>query len=160
MVDKIDRPSWDEYFLRIAQDISLRSEDLFVRHGCVLVDRKTNHIIGTGYNALISGADKNLIDITNREARRPYMLHAEENACLNSTKNPNELILGAKAYVTGTSCNPCLQRLINFGIKELIEIDQMGSITESQESVKMREILIRMSGLIVRKISKTNRWLT
>lgn len=140
------RPSWTEYFIKLAQDVSLRSEDVYVKHGCILVDRKTNHIIGTGYNAMFRGADKGQIDIYDRDARRPYYIHAEENAIMNSTLNPLNLSMGAKAYITGRSCNVCLQRLINFGVVEIVEMDQMGSITDSPEQDKMREKILSMAG--------------
>ena len=32
------RPSWDEYFMALAEQISRRSPDPSTRHGCVLVD--------------------------------------------------------------------------------------------------------------------------
>jgi deoxycytidylate deaminase len=43
------RPSWDEYFLALAEQISRRSPDPSTRHGCVLVDAD-NRVISTGYN--------------------------------------------------------------------------------------------------------------
>lgn len=142
----MDRPSWNEYFIKLAQDVSLRSEDVYVKHGCILVDRKTNHIIGTGFNGLFKGADKSQIDIFDRDGRRPYMIHAEENAIMNSMVNPLNLIMGAKAYITGRSCNVCLQRLINFGIAEIYELDQPGSITDSPDQEIMREKILKMAG--------------
>jgi dCMP deaminase len=42
------RPSWNEYFLKIAETASLRSSCLSNHKGCVIV--KDNQIISTGYN--------------------------------------------------------------------------------------------------------------
>lgn len=148
------RPSWDAYFIKLAQDVSLRSEDVFIKHGCIIVDRKTNHILGSGYNALFRGADKGKINIHDREARRVYYIHAEDNAIMNCTKNPLDLQDGAKAYITGRSCNSCLQHLINFGVVEIIELAQMGSITDSPEEEKIRENILNMAGgrILIKKI--------
>lgn len=153
------RPSWDEYFMKLAVDISARSEDVFIKHGCVLVDYNTNHIIGSGFNGLFRGADKTKIDLYNRDARRPYMIHAEENAIMNSTKNPLDLINGAKAYITGRSCTGCLQKLLNFGIVEIIELDSLGSITdETQEYRNMRANILSMATfpIVCRIFPKSN----
>lgn len=153
------RPSWDEYFLKLAIDVSLRSEDVFIKHGCILVNNKTHHIIGTGYNAMFRGADKSKIDIYNRDLRRPYYIHAEENSIMNCTVNPLDLIKGARAYITGRSCNVCLQRLINFGITEIIELDRQGSITESPQEEEMRQTILSMvpnGSVTIRKFDPTH----
>lgn len=155
-----DRPDWNEYFLRIAQDVSLRSEDLFIKHGCVLVDKKTQHIIGTGYNGLPKGVNKLEIDLSNRDARRDFMIHSEMNAILNSTRNPLELSMGAKAYVTGRCCNFCLQHLIQFGVNEIYELDQAGSITEDSKYQEQRQKILSMNPLVSTYIVDPNsKWL-
>lgn len=156
----LDRPSWDEYFLRIAQETSKRSEDLFIKHGCVLVDRKTQHIIGTGYNGLPKGASHDIVDLSNRDERRDYMIHSEMNAILNSTKSPQDLIFGAKAYVTGRCCNFCLQHLIQYGVVEIIELDKIGSITQDDDYKIVRSNILRMSpSVVVRQIDPNSKWL-
>ncbi|MFN7337838.1 MAG: cell division protein DedD, partial [bacterium] len=43
------RPSWDEYFLSIAEMVSRRSPDPNTKHGCVIVD-SGKRILSTGYN--------------------------------------------------------------------------------------------------------------
>lgn len=125
---KISRPSWDEYFLRIAETVSSRSDDVFIKHGAVLVDDK-NHIIGTGYNGLPKKFNSSLIDIHNRDARRIFMTHAETNCLLNSTSKSDYM----KLYVTGRPCISCLINMVNFGIKDIIYLDRCGSITENEE---------------------------
>ena len=41
------RPSWDEYFLTLAEQVSTRSPDPNTRHGCVLVSAD-NRVVSTG----------------------------------------------------------------------------------------------------------------
>src|SRR3989304_5535577 len=48
-----DRPSWDEYFSRIAQEVSTRSTCLRRRVGAILVLEK--RILSTGYNGAPKG---------------------------------------------------------------------------------------------------------
>jgi len=152
------RPSWDEYFLTLAFTVSIRSEDPDIKHGAVLVN-KYNQIIGTGYNGPIKGSISDLIPFNIRDEKRKWMIHAEENCILNATQNPSERGDGCRMYITGTPCNNCLQRIINFGINEIVIADRMGSITENEETEKMREILISMSKTNLKRIPMDNLWL-
>ena len=49
---KLSRPSWDEYFLSLAFNISLRSEDPDIKHGSVIVNQyhqiigENQHMVG------------------------------------------------------------------------------------------------------------------
>lgn len=154
----LPRPSWDEYFLSIAFNVSLRSEDPDIKHGAVMVN-KYNQIIGTGYNGPIKGSVNSLIPFNIRDEKRKWMIHAEENCILNATQNPSERGDSCKIYITGQPCNNCLQRIINFGIEEVIMAERIGSITENAESQKMREVLLSMSRIKIKKISMSNIWL-
>lgn len=155
---KLDRPSWDEYFLGLAFNISLRSQDPDIKHGAVLVNRY-NQIIGSGYNGPIVGSDDSVIPFSIRNEKRKWMIHAEENCLLNSTQSPSERGNDCTLYITGQPCNNCLQRIINFGIKKIVMADRMGSITENWETKQMKEQLIKMSGIDIRSMSIDNIWL-
>ena len=154
-----ERPSYQEYFMMIAFVVSLRSDDLFIKHGAVIVDNLTNHIIGTGYNGTFKGCDTSKINIQNRDERRPWMIHSEENAMFNCTKNPLELPNGASIYVTGLPCVNCLQRIVNFGIKTIYMAQRDGSITENNNTQKMREQIIEMSKIKICEIAIDNKWI-
>lgn len=156
-IDKIDRPTFDEYFINLAFEISLRSDDPNIRHGAVIVSPQ-NNIVGTGYNGTIRNSDKNKIPYNIRDKKRMWMIHAEENAILNCFVNPIALN-GYKMYVTGLPCVNCMQRIINFGIFEIIYAKRNGSITENEETKKMREDIIKMSGIKMREVSLETLWL-
>lgn len=141
------RPDFHEYFLTIAFAVSLRSEDNFIKQGAVIVSMAANHIIGTGYNATLRGSDKSLIRLSDRDSRRPWMIHAEDNAIMNCTKNPLDLYQGACIYITALPCVICLQRIVNFGIREVYFADRTGTITENEETTDMRNKIISMSGI-------------
>jgi len=154
----IQRPSFIEYFLIIAHDLSLRSDDPNIRHGAVITTIDSKNIIGTGYNGTIQGSDLNKIPINIRDKKRKYMIHAEENAILNCMANP-KTIGGAILYVTGLPCVNCLQRIINFNIKEIYYADRVGTITEDEETTFMRQNILDMSDIKMHKVDTNTFWL-
>lgn len=154
----MQRPSWDEYFLLLAFNVSLRSEDPDIKHGAVIVNQY-NHIIGTGYNGPIKGADNSVIPFSIRDEKRKWMIHAEENAMLNVTQSSSERGDRCRIYITGQPCNNCLQRMVNFGIKKMVIADRIGSITENEETAAMKSQIISMSGMEVMRVPISNPWL-
>lgn len=120
------RPSWDEYFLEVANLVSKRTTCLRRRVGAVLV--KDKKILATGYNGAPSGL-KHCIDIgclreklkipSGQRQELCRGLHAEQNVLLQaalygiSTK-------GSILYITNQPCVICAKMLINAGIKEIV----------------------------------------
>lgn len=155
---QLSRPSWDEYFLFLAFNISLRSEDPDIKHGSVIVNQY-HQIIGTGYNGPIKGSINHMIPLHIRDEKRKWMIHAEENSILNSTQNSSERGGGCTIYITGQPCNSCLQRIINFGIKKIVVADRVGSITDNEETNIMRDKILEMCNMKIEKISINNIWL-
>jgi deoxycytidylate deaminase len=151
------RPTFIEYFLILASDLSLRSDDPNIRHGAVITTMD-NNIIGTGYNGTIQKSNLEKIPLDIRDKKRKYMIHAEENAILNCMVNP-KTIGGAKMYVTGLPCVNCLQRVVNFNIKEIFYADRLGSITEDEESHFMRKNILQMSSIKMIKVKTDTFWL-
>ena len=49
------RPTWNEYFLEIAEVVSKRASCPRASSGCILVDNGTKRILATGYNGAPSG---------------------------------------------------------------------------------------------------------
>lgn len=153
------RPSWDEYFLSLAFIVSIRSDDQFIKHGAILVDDYTKHIIGCGYNGTIKGFNDDEL-LMDREARRPFMIHSEENCILNCTNHPSQLKCGSTIYVTGKPCIVCLQRIINFGISRIVYADgRTATITESEETQKIREKILSMHNIKIETIPLENKWI-
>ncbi len=150
------RPSFDEYFLRLAFNIAIRSDDPNIKHGSVIVNQH-NHIIGTGYNNTIIGADPSKIPYDVRDDKRLYMVHSEKNAILNCNRTAGDSAL--TIYVTGLPCIDCLQHIINFRIKRIVYADRIGSITENEKIDRVRQNILSMSNLIIDKIPLDNIWL-
>lgn len=111
------RKSWDEYFMRIAQEVSSRStcDRKFV--GAVIVRDKT--ILSTGYNGSIRGmphCDEVGHDMENNHCIAT--IHAECNAVLQAAKN-GVAIDGGTIYTTASPCWPCFKMIVNAGLKRI-----------------------------------------
>ncbi|UOF91829.1 cytidine/deoxycytidylate deaminase family protein [Fodinisporobacter ferrooxydans] len=114
----MERKSWDDYFLDIADQVSTRSTCPRLHVGCVIV--KDKHIISTGYNGSIHGHDHCdavgcLID--EHSGRCFRTIHAEANACLHANRDS---LKGATAYVTHEPCENCSKILAQVGIERIV----------------------------------------
>jgi dCMP deaminase len=140
IIDFFDnRPSFDEYFLNMAKTASTRSEDVFIQHGAIIVNSK-NHIVGSGYNGFIPGFNykESGVDPFDRDQRRPYMVHAEQNALANLERKTDLSTI----YITGEPCLNCLISIISNGIKRIRYIDSTGSITENEKTRKIKSVIL------------------
>ena len=120
------RPSWDEYFLSIAELVSRRSTCLRRRVGAVLV--KDRRILATGYNGApskilhcsVAGCVREKLKIPSGERHELCRgLHAEQNAFLQAALHGTSL-KDASLYSTTQPCIICAKMIINAGIKEII----------------------------------------
>jgi dCMP deaminase len=115
---KTHRPSWDEYFLKLAMLVSERATCPRMHCGCVLVREK--RILATGYNGSIPGdqhcEDAGCMVVDNHCVRT---VHAEMNAILQCSIHGISTV-GATAYITNMPCTNCAKALIGAGIKEII----------------------------------------
>jgi dCMP deaminase len=112
------RPSWDEYFLKLAMLASERATCPRMHCGCILV--KDKNVVATGYNGSIPGDDHcedvGCLVIDNHCARTN---HAEMNALAQAAKRGHS-VDGATAYVTNMSCTTCAKALIAAGITRVV----------------------------------------
>ncbi|MBI3008281.1 MAG: dCMP deaminase family protein [Candidatus Omnitrophica bacterium] len=120
------RPTWDEYFIKLALLVAERSTCLRHHVGAVLVRDK--HILTTGYNGAPSGT-KDCLELgclreamgipsgTRHEICRA--IHAEQNAIIQAGLHGIS-IEGATVYCTHSPCILCAKMLANVRIKRLI----------------------------------------
>lgn len=115
---KQPRPTWDEYFLKLAMLASERATCPRMHCGCVLV--KDNRVLATGYNGSLPGTehceDVGCL-IENNHCIRTN--HAEVNAIIQATAMGNSLH-GATAYVTNMPCTTCAKLVIGAGVKRIV----------------------------------------
>ncbi|MFA5211323.1 MAG: deaminase [Patescibacteria group bacterium] len=109
-----DVPSWDEFFIKIAETVSKKSKDPSTQNGCVIVDKK-NKPISFGYNGFISDADENKMTFE-RPMKYFLTIHAEMNAILFAKKDLEDCVL----YTLYAPCDNCLKHIIQSGIKKII----------------------------------------
>jgi len=121
----ITRPSWDEYFFQIAQQVATRSTCMRRQVGAVLV--KDKRILSTGYNGAPRGIShcievgclRDELGIPSGERHELCRaLHAEQNAIAQSALHGVK-IEGSTLYCTHQPCSLCAKMIINAGILEV-----------------------------------------
>jgi dCMP deaminase len=147
------RPNWQEYFIGLAQAVSMRSHDLQTQHGCVITDYH-NRILGVGYNGFPKGVDDTLLPKT-RPDKYPWMIHAERNALSNCTIRPDNGI----AYVTGQCCNDCIMALWQEGVTKVFMRNNHGTHLFDNEHQERFDLFVRMSGISIEYIDPDLSWI-
>lgn len=146
---KSSRPSWDEYFLEVAELVSKRATCLRRKVGAVLV--KDKRILATGYNGVPSGL-KHCIDIgcVREKLKIPSgerheicrALHAEQNALIQASLHGNS-VKDSALYATNQPCMICAKMLINAGVKEIVISagypDKMSAKFLKEAKIKVRK---------------------
>ena len=122
----MSRPSWDEYFMAIAEEVARRSTCLGRQVGAiVVVDRR---ILATGYNGAPShvphceevGCLREQMKVPSGERHELCRgLHAEQNAMIQAAKH-GVRIDGATLYTTHHPCSMCAKMAINAGIRRIV----------------------------------------
>lgn len=121
-----DRPSYDQYFMEMAEVVKKRSTCMRRQVGAILV--KERHILSTGYNGAPKGLQhcsevgciRKTRDIPSGERHELCRgLHAEQNAIIQSAVF-GVSIKGSTLYCTNTPCVVCVKMLINAGVVEII----------------------------------------
>lgn len=125
---RAERPTWDEYFLQLAELVASRSTCLRRQVGAVLV--RDERIISTGYNGAPRGIRHCLEVGCLREKEgipsgQRYELcrgvHAEQNAIINAAYY-GVATNGAVLYCTNQPCIICARMIINAGIRKVIHL--------------------------------------
>jgi dCMP deaminase len=105
-------PSWDQYFMSIAETVATRSKDPNTQVGSCVV--KNGKIVGTGYNGMAPGFPETATD-WERPAKYKLVIHSENNAIIHSTTS----LEGATLYVTLSPCQECAKIIVSAGIKKV-----------------------------------------
>ena len=120
------RPSWDEYFSKMAMLAAERST--CTRHNVGAVIVKDKRALATGYNGAPAGT-ANCLDLgclrdelgipsgTRHEVCRG--VHAEQNAIIQAGLH-GVSIKGATIYCTHSPCSICAKMVINAGIVRFV----------------------------------------
>ena len=147
---RLDYISWDQYFMGVALLSAKRSKDPNTQVGCCLVsaDKK---IIGIGYNGFPRTISDDNLPWERTGAwlntKYPYVVHAEANAILNSTRD----LKGATLYVSLFPCNECAKVIIQSGIKHIVYMDDKYNGTDGDIASKK---MLDAAGISYKKIDK------
>lgn len=139
-MNNTERPrlDWDQYGMLLAYTAAQRSPDPYVAVGAAAfrVDRST---VSTGYNGAEAGVE---LDWSDRDARRPYVTHAERN-CLKYARVGEPYYL----YITMSPCKECLNRAIKYGVREIVYDQPYDRGTDSFEEAARLGITLRQLSL-------------
>jgi dCMP deaminase len=103
--------NWDEYAMSIAEVVAKKSKDPWCKVGAVIL-REDNSIASVGYNGFPQGVEEDWAD---REERRKYVIHAEQNALRYTS--PGE---GKTLVSTLLPCRDCLKTIATYKIKRVL----------------------------------------
>ncbi|MEK7403587.1 MAG: cytidine/deoxycytidylate deaminase family protein [Acidobacteriota bacterium] len=136
----MSRPSWDEYFIGLTEEVAKRATCDRGRAGCVVV--KDKRIIATGYVGSPPGLAhcdeighllKKVVD-DDGTARQHCVrtAHAEQNAICQAARYGISLD-GATLYCKMEPCRVCAMLLISVGIRRVVARRRYHAAQETRE---------------------------
>ncbi len=144
------RPSWDEYFMQMAELTAKRSTCLRRQVGAIII--KDKHIIATGYNGAprglphcedLGGCLREKLGVPSGERHELCRaLHAEQNAIIQAATLGQSIEEGT-IYVTHQPCIICAKMIINAGIGRIV-VKNGYPDKMSEEMVKEANLKIEM----------------
>jgi len=143
------RPSWDEYFMRIAMEVSQRGNCMKRKVAAIIV--KDKRIISTGYNGTprgIRNCDEGGCARCNSYGASGVALsectcsHGEENAIVQAAYH-GVSIKGGTMYVTMSPCLICAKMIINAGIVEVVYNADFPLAETSKNLLKEAKVKLR-----------------
>lgn len=126
LLKNVKRPSWDRYFMNIAQVVASRSNCLKRKVAAVIV--KEGRIISTGYNGTPrhtkncyeNGCPRcNAVGPSGQGLAECFCSHGEENAIVQAAYH-GIAIKTSTLYTTFAPCLLCTKMIINAGISEVV----------------------------------------
>ena len=146
-----ERPGWDEYFMKIAQVVALRSNCSRRQVAAVIV--KDHRIISTGYNGTPrgikncneGGCPRCSSDAPSGTALEECICcHGEENAIVQAAYHGIS-VKDSTLYTTFSPCLLCAKMIINAGIREVVyaerySIDDTSRRILNEAGVKLRPV--------------------
>ena len=148
----VKRPSWDRYFMNIAQNVASRSNCLKRKVAAVIV--KDGRIISTGYNGtprhtkncFEGGCPRcNAVGPSGQNLGDCYCSHGEENAIVQAAYHGIS-IKESTLYTTFSPCLLCTKMIINAGISEVV-------FNQEYPLAAPAQALIREAGIKLRKVT-------
>lgn len=121
------RPTWDEYFMEMAELTAKRATCSRRQVGAVIV--RDNRAVATGYNGAPRGLAhceekggclRQKLNIPSGQRHELCRaLHAEQNAIISAASMGNA-IEGGTIYITHQPCVICAKMIVNAGIRRIV----------------------------------------
>jgi len=151
LASNLVRPTWDEYFMKIAQVAALRSNCIKRKVAAVIV--LDHRVISTGYNGTPRGIKNcneggcprcHTFGKSGEHLEECLCAHAEENAIAQAAYH-GVRIAGATIYTTYSPCLRCTKLIINSGITEAVyslayPMEKIPMSLLSEAGVKVRQL--------------------
>ena len=147
--EKYIRPTWDEYFMQIAQTVSERATCDRGRSGCVIA--RDRQILVTGYVGSPRGLPhcdevghlmKKVLHEDDRITQHCMRtVHAEQNAICQAARLGIPLDK-ATLYCRMTPCRTCAMLIINCGIERVVCERKYHDGKESEEMFRQAGVLL------------------
>ncbi|MDR3256756.1 MAG: cytidine/deoxycytidylate deaminase family protein [Endomicrobium sp.] len=121
-----ERPSWDEYFMKLAWLVAERAT--CVRHHVGAIVVRNKRILTTGYNGAAAGVNdcislgclRNALNIPSGQRHEICRaIHAEQNAIIQGGYHGIN-IKDSTLYCTHSPCILCAKMIVNAGIKRVV----------------------------------------
>ncbi len=151
-MEEIRRPSWDQYFMRMAYLAASRSNCTRRKVGAVIV--RDNNVLATGYNGPpahtvncnVIGCIRDEMHVMSGERQELCRgLHAEQNAIIQAAVNGSG-IKGSKIYVTTHPCSACSKMIMNAQVTEIIFAegypDDLAKLMLLESSIEIRRFTL------------------
>jgi dCMP deaminase len=159
--EKRPRPSWDEYFMEIAQTVAKRATCDRGRSGCVIVRDK--QILVTGYVGSPKGMahcdeiGHQIKTIRHEDGHETQhcvrTAHAEQNAIVQAAKLGISIDRGT-LYCKMTPCSTCAKMILNSGIIRVVCEKRYHAGSESEEMFRQAGIALDFFNNEVEKYDK------
>lgn len=147
------RPSWDEYFLQMADMIGTRGTCDRGRSGCVIT--KDKRILTTGYVGSPIGlphcdeVGHMMHTVVNEDGSQSRhcirTAHAEQNAINNAARN-GVAVEGGTMYCKMIPCYKCAQSIVNAGIVRVVAMKDYHAGNFTKEIFKEANIQLEVLG--------------
>jgi len=136
--------AWDEYFMKIAETVALKSKDPSSQMGCVIVD-ENKRVVSVGYNGLVQGADESKMTLSERPMKYHFAIHSEMNAVIFAKRD----LTGCTIYNRVATCDNCLKYCLQAGIKRFVYKDlrvhsHSTDPSKSMTNVETDEAIVRL----------------
>lgn len=151
--DNKNRPSWDEYFMKLAELVGSRGTCDRGYAGAVLV--KNKRILATGYVGAPSGIKScdevghEMHKVINEDGVESNhcirTAHAEQNA-INNAARVGVAIEGSAMYCKMAPCYKCAQSIINSGIVRVVALKDYHGAKRTKEIFKEANVGFEILG--------------